>query len=60
MPCGDDKAILTKDGQAAATELLSTRPFHDETGGDGGGIDRAKNYLEEMKKTQRFLMDIWS
>jgi sulfite reductase alpha subunit-like flavoprotein len=63
--CGDGNA-MAKDVQAAIVELLSTHealPSHDgRVKGDasGGGIDRAKAYLETMKQKQRFLMDIWS
>jgi sulfite reductase alpha subunit-like flavoprotein len=52
--CGDGNA-MAKDVQAAIVELLSSLRFHED-----GGIDHAKNYLEEMKKKRRFLMDIWS
>ena len=52
--CGDGNA-MAKDVQAALVELLGTRCFQAE-----GGLDQAKSYLETMKKTQRFLMDIWS
>lgn len=55
--CGDGNS-MAKDVQAAIIELLSTLHFHD--GGAGGGLDRAKQYLEEMKKNHRFVMDIWS
>lgn len=52
--CGDGNA-MAKDVQNAIAELLAKRKFQNE-----GGIDEAMSYLENMKKTQRFLLDIWS
>jgi len=49
--CGDGNS-MAKDVQAAIVELLCR-----EMKGD---TERASNYLEEMKKSKRFVMDIWN
>ena len=50
--CGDGNA-MAKDVQNAMVELLAERHC-------SGGRDEALQYLEHMKKTQRYLLDIWS
>jgi len=52
--CGDGNN-MAKDVQNAIVELLGKRKFENE-----GGLDKAKSYLDTMKTTQRFLLDIWS
>jgi sulfite reductase alpha subunit-like flavoprotein len=50
--CGDGNA-MAQDVQTAIVQLLQTLHFN-------GDEAQARAYLEEMKRKQRFLLDIWS
>lgn len=56
--CGDGNA-MAKDVQGALIDVLVTEKFSLDKSNDSARTE-AKEYLEEMKKSNRFLLDIWS